>query len=236
LLDAITAAGGIRVNQRSGDSFVGATGQLVKASIVRGEGEDRVVTEYDLRDFGETGPSSASTPVIPGDTVIVPPNANLVYVLGEVRSPQVYSFSEGLTVIRLLSYAGGFNESTARLGQIFITREINETETEVMAFDVRENMKAGTDMAIEPGDIIYVPRKRSINLAQFITNITAPASAAMSFSSQVLDLYTLAYEAYYTSDRYDLLFDNNRFGQNTLILQDLLSSLQSQSVVKQLSP
>ena len=41
LLDAIVAAGGLRVNQRGGDSFVGGQGQLVKAIIIRGTGAER---------------------------------------------------------------------------------------------------------------------------------------------------------------------------------------------------
>ncbi|NIA15406.1 MAG: hypothetical protein GWP08_15170 [Nitrospiraceae bacterium] len=209
LLDAITAAGGMRVSQRGGDSYMGATGQLVKATLIRPCGDDRQVLEYDISGFGKPGHSSAYTPVLPGDIVHVPESANLVYLLGEVRQPRVYAISEGLTLIRLLSLAGGYNESTARLRHVVVTREISDTETKLMTFDVRKNMKAGTDMLLQAGDIIYMPRKKLVDLADFIRRVTAPASAAMSFSQQVLGLYNQAYGAYYTKERYNLIYGNN---------------------------
>jgi len=233
LIEAITAAGGIRVNQQGGDSFLSATGQLVKATIIRDRGEDRQFLEYDLRGFGDPDSSAGPfTPVIPGDIIHVPESANLVYMLGEVRVPSVYAISEGLTLTRLLTLAGGFNESTARYSQVILTREISDTETKVMAINVRENMKTGSDVILQPGDIIYMPRKRLVNLAEFIRRVTAPASVAMSFSQQVLSLYEQAYSAYYTDDRYELLYGNNNgsglFGsplqQNIAQLQTALSS------------
>ncbi len=209
LIEAITAAGGMRVNRQGGDSFTGAQGQLVKAAIIRPVGADRQIKEYDLRDWEKPGHRAAFTLVQPGDTVIVPEAANLVYLLGEVSQPRVYSITQGLTLIRLLSFAGGFNESTARLGNVAITREINDTETKIMTFDVRKNLKAGTDMLLQPGDIIYVPRKRLINAADFMQRLTAPASIAMGFTSQVMGLYTQAWDFWYTNDRYDLLYGSD---------------------------
>ena len=209
LIEAITAAGGLRVNRQRGDAFIGTQGQLVKAAIIRPVGADRQVKEYDLRDWQKPGHRAAFTLVQPGDTVIVPEAANLVYLLGEVSQPRVYSITEGLTLIRLLSFAGGFNESTARLRNVAITREINDTETKIMTFDVRENLKSGTDMLLQPGDIIYVPRKRLINAADFMQRITAPASIAMGFTSQVMGLYTQAWDVWYTNDRYDLLYGSD---------------------------
>ncbi len=229
LIEAITAAGGIRVNQQGGDSFLSATGQLVKATIIRDRGQDRQFLEYDLRGFGDPDSSAGPfTTVLPGDIIHVPESANLVYVLGEVRTPSVYAISEGLTLTRLLTLAGGFNESTARYSQVILTREISDTETRVMAIDVRENMKTGSDVILEPGDIIYMPRKRLVNLADFIRRVTAPASTLMSFSQQVLSLYEQAYSAYYADDRYDLLYgNNNASGQLGAQLQQSAAQLQS---------
>ncbi len=229
LIEAITSAGGIRVNQQGGDSFLSATGQLVKATIIRDRGEDRQFLEYDLRGFGDPdSPAGPFTVVLPGDIIHVPESANLVYMLGEVRTPSVYAISEGLTLTRLLTLAGGFNESTARYSQVILTREISDTETRVMAINVRENMKTGTDVILQPGDIIYMPRKRLVNLAEFIQRVTRPASIAMSFSQQVLSLYEQAYSAYYADDRFDLLFgDNNGSGLFGTQLQQSAAQLQS---------
>jgi polysaccharide export outer membrane protein len=209
LIEAITAAGGMRVNQQGGDSFVGGTGQLVKATIIRPNGFEREILEFDLSGYNREGHTSAFTPVLPGDTIYVPESQNLVYLIGEVTRPSVYAISEGLTLIKLLAQAGGFTQYTARLRQVIITREINETETQMMTFDVKENLAHGTDMLLRPGDVIYLPKKKMVNLTEFIQRNTAAASASMSFANQVMGLYQNAYQTYYTKDRYDLLYNSN---------------------------
>lgn len=208
LIEAITAAGGMRVNQQGGDSFVGGTGQLVKAAIIRPNGHEREVLEFDLSGYNREGHKAAFTLVLPGDTIYVPESQNLVYLIGEVARPSVYAISEGLTLIKLLAQAGGFIQYTARLRHVIITREINETETQMMTFDVKENLAQGTDMLLRPGDIIYLPKKKMVNLTEFIQRNTAAASATMSFANQVMGLYQNAYQTWYTDYQYELLYES----------------------------
>ncbi|MFA6244744.1 MAG: polysaccharide biosynthesis/export family protein [Candidatus Hydrogenedentales bacterium] len=233
LMNAITIAGGPRVNTQGGDSYVGSQGQLVKAFLVRNTGNERKVFEFDLRGFQKSGPSPSDTPVYPDDTVYVPESANLVFLLGEVRQPRVYAVSEGLTLIRLLSLAGGYNESTARIREVAITREINDMETKIITFDVREAMRKGTDFSLEPGDIIYVPRKRLVNAEDFLQRVIAPASTGMSFAGQIMGLYQQAYSAYYTREQFDRIYSNSRNSGDALtsslqsLQQNLLQNTQS---------
>ncbi len=224
LMNAITIAGGPRVNTQGGDSYVGSQGQLVKAFLVRNTGNERKVLEFDLRGFQKSGPSPSDTPVYPDDTVYVPESANLVFLLGEVRQPRVYAVSEGLTLIRLLSLAGGYNESTARIREVAITREINDMETKIITFDVREAMRSGTDFSLEPGDIIYVPRKRLVNAEDFLQRVIAPASTGMSFAAQIMSLYQQAYSVYYTKEQFDRIYNNS--GNSGDALTSSLQSLQ----------
>jgi len=234
ILDAINLAGGLRVNQRGGDSFIGGQGQLVSAFIIRRDGLGRTVTNYDLRGFRKEGTDNpADTPVLPGDIVYVPEAQNLVYLFGEVGRPSVYPITEGLTLLRLLVQAGGFPESTARIRQVAITREINETESKIMLVDVRENMKEGKDFVLEPGDIVYVPRKKLMSAADFVQRVTAPFSSAMGFGSQVLGLYQQAYSAWYTKDSYDLLYGNNANSSKVLLFDAIqgLSTLPTKQYV-----
>jgi polysaccharide export outer membrane protein len=218
ILDAINLAGGLRVNQRGGDSFMGGQGQLVSAFIIRRDGLGRTVTNYDLRGFRKEGTDNpADTPVLPGDIVYVPEAQNLVYLLGDVGRPSVYAITEGLTLLRLLAQAGGFNESTSRISQVAITREINDTESQITMVDVRENMKEGKDFVLEPGDIIYVPRKKFVNAMDFVQRVTGPFSSAMGFGSQVMGLYSQAYSTWYTKSSYDLLYGNNANSSKVLL-------------------
>ncbi len=226
LLDAIISAGSLRVNQRGGDSFVAGQGQLVKAFIVRGEGEARDVSEYDLRGMEKGGSHESQTLVRPGDIVFIPEGLNLVYLLGEVGRPGVQPLAEGMTLLQLLATANGLRESTARMREVVLIREVSETETEVRLIDVKEMLKTGQDMPIQPGDIIYVPRKRLVTLGEFISRSTGLVTPIMGVTSQALGLYSQVYDAFYTKERIDLLYNSNNSSQLQTNLQ-LLDALRS---------
>ncbi|MCF6286483.1 MAG: SLBB domain-containing protein, partial [Candidatus Hydrogenedentes bacterium] len=224
LLDAIISAGSLRVNQRGGDSFVGGQGQLVKAFIIRGTDEDRSATEYDLRGLEKGDSHEAQTLVLPGDTVFIPEGLNLVYVLGEVGRPGVRPLSEGMTLLQLLASSGGFRETSGRLKQVVLIREVNETETEVQLINIKKMLKTGTDIPVQPGDILYVPRKRLVNLGEFIGRSTGVVTPILGVTSQALGLYSQAWDAFYSKERIDLLYnssDSSQIQTNLLLLDSL---------------
>lgn len=218
LLDSINTAGGLRIYQRGGDQYVSSQGQLIKALIIRTVDGDRRVYEIDLRGFQEPGDHPSTVAVIPGDIVYVPESVNLVYVLGEVRSPGVFAMSEGLSVLEVLALAGGFSESSGRLSQVALIRDIDPGNTEVRLIDVREALKTGKDELLEPGDIVYVPRKRLVNLRDFVSRVTGTLTPIMS-------LYTQMYDTYYTRERFDRLFDDRQVNTTNDVLL-FLQSLQ----------
>ncbi|MBX3180658.1 MAG: SLBB domain-containing protein [Candidatus Hydrogenedentes bacterium] len=219
LLDAIIAAGGLRVNQRGGDSFVGGQGQLVKAFIIRGEGEERLVTSYDLRNLEKSGAHNAQTPVLPGDIIYIPEGINLVYVLGAVGRPGIQPLSEGMTLLQLLAASGGVNESIGRMKQLVLIREIDDAQTEVQLIDLTAMLKQGADMLMQPGDVVYVPRKRLVTLGEFIGRATGLVTPIMGVTSQAMGLYTQAFDVYYADDRADLLYRSNQSNQLQTNLQ-----------------
>jgi protein involved in polysaccharide export with SLBB domain len=202
LIDSIDAAGGIRLYQRGGDSFVGSQGQLVKAVIIRNKGEKREVIERDLRHFQRSGPHPSETRVFPGDIVYVPESINLVYVLGEVKGAGVFAATENMTLLQLLSKAGGFVEQTGRLRHVVLLREEQPGQTKVMLVNVKSILKKGGDIRILPGDIVYVPRKPLVNLQAFVSRFTGSISP-------ILSLYRQAYDAYYAKDYFDKLLSNS---------------------------
>lgn len=226
LLDAIVAAGGLRVNQRGGDSFVGGQGQLVKAVILRGEGEARTATPYDLRNLDRAGAHATQTPVMPGDTIFIPEGLNLVYILGAVGRPGIQPLTEGMSFLQVMAAANGFNESQARLSNVVLMRQVNDEQTEVKLIDAKVMLKSGGDFMMMPGDIIYVPRKRLVTLGEFISRSTALASPIMGITSQAMGLYTQAYEVFYTDDRIDLLYNSDNSSQLQTNLQ-LLEALRT---------
>jgi len=217
LLGAINIAGGIRVNRQSDDSFIGNQGQLVGALLIRGKGEERKVYDVNLRDFDKPGASLADTPVLP-----------------DVAQPRVYAISEDLTLIRLLALAGGYRDFTAKLTKVVVTREISEAESQIILVDVKEAMRTGRDFRLEPGDIIYVPKRGLVKAEEALTRAFAPASRVMSFAQQVMNLYQAAFDTWFTDDRFDLLFDDDQ--QGNLLIDSALTLQRFTDSVTQLVP
>ena len=202
LLDAINTAGGPRLNQRGGDSFVGSQGQLTVALIIRHVNGEREVMKCDLSDLATPGAHASDTPVYPNDIVYVPEGVNLVYVLGEVGRPGVFQLTEDMTLLQLLASAGGPLEQTGRLREVVLMRDVDEANTAVQLINYRELLKTGADMPLEAGDILYVPRKRLTQLSEFVKRFTGSVSP-------ILSLYMQAYDAWYTDKRYNQLFDDD---------------------------
>jgi protein involved in polysaccharide export with SLBB domain len=213
VLQAINRAGGLRITQRSGGEAYAATqGSLSKAFIIRSTQQAREVIELDLKYLTHKGPHPSEAPVYPGDIVYVPEGVNLVYILGEVRSPSVFQLGEKQTLSQVLAQAGGPSESTAKIGDIIVMRPVTETESDVLLVDYRKVLKTGVDFPITPGDVIYVPRKDIVRLQEFVSRLTGSISP-------VLSLYSQFFDAYYAEERNRLLVetaDDNPSLQNTL--------------------
>jgi polysaccharide export outer membrane protein len=93
----------------------------------------------------------------PSVTVLVKERANLqVTVLGQVQKPGTVAFSEGLTLVRAVSSAGGL-APLANGRKVRLTRE-----TDAGAATVSINLSAivdgrAADVPLAPGDIVFVP-------------------------------------------------------------------------------
>ncbi|HET7291018.1 MAG TPA: polysaccharide biosynthesis/export family protein [Vicinamibacteria bacterium] len=87
-----------------------------------------------------------------GDTVYFPP-ARQVYVSGQVARPGPYKFQEGMTVLQVLTLAGGVSPRGAA-GRTKIVRTVKEDGEEK-----RKELKAKMEDLVEPDDSIVVPER-----------------------------------------------------------------------------
>jgi hypothetical protein len=215
----------LRVTARAGgEAFSPSQGTLTKAFIIRkGEG-GRVVYEVDMRGITNTGPHPSEMPIVPGDVVYVPEGVNLVYVLGEVQSPNVYQLTKDQTLLQLLSRAGGLRESFARARHIVLMRPIDPERTQVSVLDFRAIVKSGEDILMQPGDVVYVPQKRLVRVQEFVQRFTGSISP-------VLDLYTNAYNAVYLDRRTKAFLDSVETDQNGVVTS--LQNLQNLGTIVQ---
>ncbi|HRI87781.1 MAG TPA: polysaccharide biosynthesis/export family protein [Candidatus Hydrogenedentes bacterium] len=218
VLEAVNNAGGLRITQRSGgESYAATTGTLSKAFLIRTTDGKREVTELDLRGLTRPGAHPSDTPVLPNDVVYIPENVNLVYILGEVRQPSVFQLSEGQTLLQVLTQAGGFEESVAKLRGVVVIRPVDDTHSDVIVVDLRQSLKAGVDLPIFPGDIVYIPRKDLLRAQEFVSRLTGTISP-------ILSLYTQFFDAYYAPERNRLLVDAGENGNDII---DTLQAIRS---------
>ena len=196
LNDAISLAGGLRERNAGGSSdggFIGMTGQITKAFVIRSVNGKRQVYDYDMRGIGTPGDHAGEIPIQFGDVIYVPEGKNLVYLLGEGTSRAV-ELTEGMTLLRMLSFAGGFNASTARIKEVVLLRQVDPENTEVQLINVRKLLnKGGQDIRLIPGDIIYIPQKHLVRSSEFVQRFTGTISP-------LFDMYNTAIESFYTLD------------------------------------
>jgi polysaccharide export outer membrane protein len=132
-------------------------GDMAEAFVIRGKQKIPV----DLWKLIQKGDVSQNVMIKNEDSVVVPSGGDLrnaVYIMGEVAKPGVYSQPESLSLLKLISLAGGFTRYAAPSRATLIRR--NGGQKILKKIDLREVMndpKTNEDLALEPGDVLIVP-------------------------------------------------------------------------------
>lgn len=135
LLELISQAGGLA------DDF----GEKVTIKRVE-NGKDHVI-QVDLKSLIEGGDLKQNIDIRDGDTIYVG-KAGMCYVTGEVQAPNAYKCSDSITVLKLITLAGGFTGKASK-SKVKVVRIVNGAET------VFNNV--ALDMPVLPDDVIVVP-------------------------------------------------------------------------------
>jgi hypothetical protein len=114
--------------------------------------------------------------------------------------------------------AGGGIEGTARLRQAVVLHEVDAANTRIELVDIRKILKTGADLLMQPGDIVYVPRKRLTRISQFMQQLNAVIGSNLS-------MYMQAYDAYYTDQRYNQLLRGSSSGSDLLTIEQTLRTI-----------
>lgn len=79
-----------------------------------------------------------------------------VYVLGEVSKPGTFRYTDGMTIIHVITLAGGFSK-IARENDVVVTRTENGKEIRMVVpvEDISEGK--AKNLYLIPGDIVFVP-------------------------------------------------------------------------------
>lgn len=116
----------------------------------------------------------------PGDTLVVP-KAEIVYVLGDVRTPGGYTMTNNeaqLSVLQLVARAGGTNNSAVPSHARLIRKNGESGYTEIQLQLSAMQKGKQPDQFLQAGDILYVPFSYMRNFALQGSGLVASASSA----------------------------------------------------------
>lgn len=117
------------------------------ATIKRKDGNQDKVILINLKSLTEGGDLSQNIPVRDGDTIYVS-KAGMCYVTGEVKSPNAYKCGNNITVLKLITLAGGFTGMASR-SSVKVIRMVDGQKK------ILEDVEM--EMDVLPDDVILVP-------------------------------------------------------------------------------
>jgi len=151
LTQAIAQTGGFKKGADAATTIEIA--DLSRAFIYR----DEQYLPVDFVELFRNGDLRFDIQVFPGDYIYIPSGLSQeVYILGEVRTPDLFAFSEGTTLMDAILEASGFTDDAA-LDNVHVVRG-SLTNPELRIVDLEDIMtgKQG-DILLAAGDIVYIP-------------------------------------------------------------------------------
>ena len=125
------------------------------------------------------GDAKANPYIHPGDIVTVP-EADQVYVIGNVYHPQALPMKDPISVSRAVAMAGGPLQD-AKTDHVRIVRQQPgaTTKTEIVVNLSAISRKQAQDIALQPNDIVEVPTSTGKSLIRNLLGAVAPAAAQL---------------------------------------------------------
>jgi polysaccharide export outer membrane protein len=171
VLDVLALAGGL-------------TPEANRHILVERQGDQQHPLAYYVSNDG-TQAIEQQVMVNPGDTIVVS-RAGIVYILGDVNRPGGYVMSNNeseLTLLQGLALAGGVTRA-AKQGHAHLIRKKpggGFTDTELSVGEIQKGKQP--DLALLPGDVLYLPFSYGRNLATTgAASIVGSAAAAAVYT------------------------------------------------------
>jgi polysaccharide biosynthesis/export protein len=144
LLQAVSAAGGPL-----------PSADLESTWVLRGQQRIPV----NLTKMIQKGDVAQNIKLEPGDTIVVP-NADTIYIHGEVKTPGLVKFSKDLTIVTAIAAAGGFTPMAAPKRVNVLRGDGAKKEVlKVNVNDIMSDPSESADVPLRPNDIIVVPQR-----------------------------------------------------------------------------
>lgn len=134
-------------------------GDMASAFIVR----NGTKLPVDLWRLIQKGDLSQNVAVKSEDIIVVPSGGDLrnaVYVMGEVNKPGMYPQPEALSVLKLITLAGGFTKFAAASRATLIRQDGDRKILwKLNLNDIMSDPEKHEDISLRPGDVVIVPQK-----------------------------------------------------------------------------
>lgn len=136
------------------------------AQLVRrnGSGERKVIrlSLTEVEKAVARGQGDADPELWPGDLVVIPAAARVVYVFGAVNHPGHFEIPTDtrMTVLMAVSRAGSYTRfaATGRV-QVYRTTPAGEAQQVLVDLDAILGGKRESDIDLQPGDVVWVPER-----------------------------------------------------------------------------
>jgi len=123
------------------------------------------------------GEDRANPYVEPGDIITIP-EAEQVYVIGNVYNPKSLPLKEPITVSRAIAMAGGPLRDS-KTDRVHIVRQQASGKSEMYVNLTAISRKQAEDVLLQPNDIVEVPESTGKSLIRSLLGAVAPSVAQM---------------------------------------------------------
>jgi len=178
LLDLLTYAKGPSPKAGQTINIIHSPPSLV---CQKSDSETSAATAFSSYKLSETlqGDPRANPYIEPGDVVTIP-EANQVYVVGNVFTPVTIPLTEPITLSRAVAMAGGVKQDSKK-DKVRIVRQEPGTSTsrEIVVDLTAIEKKRAEDIALLPNDIIDVPSSGGKTFLRSLLGTVAPSMAQL---------------------------------------------------------
>lgn len=119
-----------------------------------------------------------SNPYVEAGDIVTIPEAEQVYVIGNVYSPKSLPLREPITVSRAIAMAGGPLRDS-KTDRVRIVRQQSGTQAEMYVNLSAISRKQAEDVVLQPNDIVEVPESTGKSLIRSLLGAVAPSVAQM---------------------------------------------------------
>ena len=173
LLDLLTYAKG--TSPKAGQTINIVHAPRVQACQKAGENtDDAGFSSYKLSETLQGDPRA--NPFIEAGDIITVPEANLVYVVGNVYTPLTIPLKEPITLSRAVAMAGGVKQDSKKDKVRIVRQEPGSATSKEIVVDLTAiEKKRADDIALMPNDIIDVPTSGSKTFLRSLISTVAPS-------------------------------------------------------------